>query len=284
MSVVFGEPTPFFLELEPLNDGVPRVRITIYNVPPGTTIQIRRTSGGETMVVQGIFSQVTSDAGVFVDWAAPLNVEATYTVLVDGQAQYSGSVTLTSDTAWIQDPLQPDQALPVHPSSAAIPGNLVLDAEALASVAYAAPGETVRIMGSRYPRFFGGGRQGGTGVALPLLAMTPEMHDAFLGVIAEAPVLLFRPLPSMRPLPPVCYLRADVTDAPPNTVAGREIARFTVEGDLVKAVLQAAVSGFITYAQVDELLAGYTYGDVQAAAASTMYLDWQKNPLIFTSL
>jgi len=48
--------------------------------------------------------------------------------------------------------------------------------------------------------------------------------------------------------------------------------------------LRAAVTGSVTYDQVQQLLAGYTYDQVQAKAAATTYLDWQKNPLIFSTL
>ena len=284
MSTVIAEPTPYFLELEQVTgEGPPRIRITVYNVPGTQKIRIVRRAGGETWTVPGIRSRQVTDTAVFVDWFAPLNTSISYTVSVGGVDQYTGSVTLHSDSAWLQDPLQPDRAVAVV-GQGTRPGHLHLTGDSLQSVEYPAETSQAQVMGAKYPTIMGGQRQGAAGVQLVASVYDRATDGAFRTLIEDTSVLVFRPIGGMYPLPPLCYLSAQVSEQPLTSHWGGDLARWSVSGNLVAAVMQAAVSGMVTYAQVDELLSGYTYAEVQQVAASTTYLDWQKNPLIFTTL
>jgi hypothetical protein len=88
----------------------------------------------------------------------------------------------------------------------------------------------------------------------------------------------------MVPLPALSYLCAEVVEQPVTVHYGGTLTRWAVTGDLVSAVMQAAISGFVTYDEVQQLLAGVTYDEVQAAYSGLTYLDVQKNPLIFADL
>ncbi|WP_417220492.1 hypothetical protein [Arthrobacter sp.] len=281
MSV--AERVEYVEEWGEFSEGAPRTRLTVYNVPDGSTLELRWSSSGESGPVQGHRSWRVSGLGIAHDWAVPLNREVTYTVLVDGQVQSTASITIESDVAWIQDPLHPDGALPVH-STRIIDGMLLLDSKAISTATYANNGTSANVMGSRYPRFSSGLRSAASDVSVTMWSDDEPTETSFRTMVLEAPVLLLRPLPRHRLLPPLAYIAGDVTEDQRTVRLGQDLTHWALAGNLVQAVLQAAQSGFITYGQVQELLGGYTYGEVQAAASATTYLDWQKNPLIFSNL
>ena len=88
----------------------------------------------------------------------------------------------------------------------------------------------------------------------------------------------------MVPLPALAYLAAEVVEQPTTVHIGGSLTRWSVTGDLVSAVLQAAISGFVTYDEVQQLLSGVSYNEVQAAYAGLTYLDVQKVPLVYDTL
>lgn len=266
-----------------VSEGAPRTRLTVYNVPDGSVMELRWSSGGESGPVQGHRVWRMSGVGIAIDWAVPLNREVTYTVVVEGQIMSTASLTVFSDVAWIQDPLHPDGALPVH-STRIVKGYLLLDSKAISNATYSNNGDSAQIMGSRYPRFNAGLRSAASDVSVTMWSDDEPTEAAFRNMVLEAPVLLLRPLPRHRLLPPLAYIAGDVNEDQITVRLGADLTHWTFAGNLVQAVLQAAQSGFITYGQVQELLGGYTYGEAQTAAKSTTYLDWQKNPLIFQNL
>ncbi|MGP5162559.1 hypothetical protein [Arthrobacter rhombi] len=266
-----------------LSEGAPRTRVTVYNVPDGSVMELRWSSGGESGPVQGYRVWRVSGVGIAFDWAVPLNREVTYTVVVDGQLMSTASLTVFSDVAWIQDPLHPDGALPVH-STQILRGHLLLDSKAISSATYANNGNSAQVMGSRYPRFNAGLRSAASDVSVTMWTDDEPTERAFRNMVLDAPVLLLRPLPRHRLLPSLAYIAGDVTEDQITVRLGADLTHWAVAGNLVQAVLQAVQSGFITYGQVQDLLGGFTYGEVQAEADATSYLDWQKNPLIFSTL
>lgn len=283
MAVVLAEETQFFLEAESIVDRVPHSRLTVYNVPDNSVIELRWAAAGESGAVQGYKAWRVSGVGIAYDWAIPLNREVTYTVFVDGEPMATAVLTVFSDVAWIQDPLHPEGALPVH-STRVLKGHLLLDSKAVSQATYANNGNSTQIMGSRYPRFNAGLRSAASDVSATMWSDDEPTESAFRRMVLEAPVLLLRTLPRHRLLPSLAYIAGDVTENQITVRLGADLTHWTLAGNLVQAVLQATQSGFITYGQVQNLLGGYTYGEVQAAAQATTYLDWQKNPLIFSDL
>lgn len=284
MSVGIGEATPYFLELEAItDDGPPRVRATIYNVDGTQEVNLKRSVGGDPETIQGGRQVRISDAGIINDWAAPLNREITYTVFVDGQPQGQGTITLKSDTSWIQDPMHPAQGLPLY-RQGNHPGALTLDKESLKDGTQAAENTQIMVLGSRLPRYFGGVRQAQTGISVSVYSPDEETTDAFQQMIEDAPILLIRTADRLRPLPPVAYLAAVVVEHPHIQDEDDVFTEWSLEGNLVQAIMRAALSGGITYQDVQDLLGGFTYDEVQAAAKATTYLDWLKDPLLFEKL
>lgn len=283
MTVVIATDGSAVLELETVDGDPPSIRVTVSGVAAMTTFTLQRLCEGKTITVPGWRAKQFIDSYSELDWAAPTNRPVTYTLLVNGAVVTSATITLPSDYAWIQDPLQPNKCLRFGLSRDG--DTAVLDHKSLKQFTYKANAGTMQVIGDPEPTVFGGQRQAASGVMYQIRTFTDLDAAAMTAMIADTPVLLVRPLPAMVGVPAVAYLNGDVVQAPFTThLPGEHQQYWTVTGDIVTAVLRAAVTGSVTYDQVQQLLAGYTYDQVQAKAAATTYLDWQKNPLIFSTL
>jgi hypothetical protein len=288
MAVVVALGELASLELESLVDPYPaalppRVRVTVTGVAESMSFTLSRLCGGESWVVPGWRGRrfVVSDSDV--DWAAPLNRPILYTLFADGVAVCTASIVLESETAIIQDPIQPDKFLPVY-TSGRNPGGLTMRADALQSVDYSAPSNLIQVMGSRYGVGIGGQVQAGSKINASVVSDDAVTASAFRALRSEAPILLLRPSTDMVPLPALAYLLADVQEQPVTVHMGGSLTRWNISGDLVSAVVQAAVSGFVTYDEVQQLLAGVSYDEVQAVFSGLTYLDVMKDPLSYAAL
>lgn len=284
MTVVFATGGLAALQLESLVDPAPaalppRVRVTVTDVASTLTFTLTRLCEGESWTVPGWRARTFTDSDVDVDWVAPLNRPVTYTLSADGVAICTATIILESETAIIQDPIQPEKFVPVE-LRRLVSGALTLEQGAIGSLTYESAGTSIPVMGSRYGVSIGGQRQAAAGVPLGMLAPDEATSDSFRAVLAEAPILVYRPV-AKSPLPAVSYLRASPVEVP---VGEDGFTQWQVSGDLVSAVVQAAISGFVTYDQVQQLLAGVTYDEVQAAYAGLTYLDVQKDPLVYSTL
>jgi len=283
MSIVYSTSGPYLLELETIDGTPPSVRVTVSGVTTTTTFTLTRLCEGRTETVPGWRAKQFIDTYVDMDWAAPLNRPTTYTLLVNGVVVAAATITLPGDTAWLQDPLQPDKCLPVK-TGGINPGFLTMDGPSLKSVTYKNKSNLIDVIGSTYPVAFGGQVNGASGVNASMKSDDATTAAAFRVITQEATILLLRTTADMVPLPALAYMQAQVAEQPVTVHWGGALTAWSVTGDLIAAVLQAAVTGSVTYDQVQQLLAGYTYDQVQAKAAATTYLDWQKNPLIFSTL
>lgn len=283
MSVIYGAPGA--LSLEDITDGgAPRVRLTLTGLG-ATSVEVRvtRSVGGDSLTVPGALAWDVVDSGVLIDYAPPNGIQTTYTVYVNGVIADVKTITASSPYAWLSDPRQPDRALPVLVEGKE-PGALTMRDEALKDVPYSARSSSMAVMGDRLPVAFGGQRMAPQGVNVSMSSYDAATADAFRELVSEAPILLLRTIPQMVPLPPVVYLLADVVEKPVTAHIGGGLTAWSVVGDFVRPVLQQVISGFLTYDDVQAVLGAYTYDEVQALAAGTTYLDWQKNPMIFTTL
>ena len=283
MTVVIATSGSAVLELETVDGTPPAVRVTVSGVASMTTFTLKRLCEGKTITVPGWRAKQFIDTVVDMDWAAPTNRPVTYTLLVNGTVVASATITLPSAYAWIQDPLQPDKCLPIK-SGGPSTGFLTMDGPALKSLAYKGKVSTIDIVGSSDPIVFGGQVSSASGINASLKSDDADTAAAFRTLVQGTPILLLRTTADMVPLPAIAYMQAQVIEQPVTVHWGGSLTAWSVTADLVAAVLQAAISGSVTYDQVQQLLAGYTYDQVQAKAAATTYLDWQKNPLIFSTL
>lgn len=284
MTVVYAVGGIATLELETVDGEPPAVRVTVSGVAATTTFTLTRLCEGDTETVPGWRAKQIIDSLVYTDWVAPTNRPVTYNLSAGGSVVASATIMLTTAYAWLQDPLQPNRCMPFALRDS-IPGMASLDSRSLKELDYPAESSLIPIMGSSRPVAFGGQRSAAAGVMHRIRTFTNTDAERFLTTIEEAPVLLVRTLPGMRGVPPLTYLNADVRREQFTThLPGGEQEYWTVTGNLVAAVMQAAITGTVTYDEVQQLLAGYTYDEVQAMAAATTYLDWQRNPLIISTL
>ena len=108
------------VELMP-DAGAPQVGITVDGLDAGDTsvisVEVSGDGGATYTAVQGA-KEITVLAATFVrDHVCPLNVEATYRLVVHSGATVpstlQGTITVVSAAAWLQDPLDPRSAVPV---------------------------------------------------------------------------------------------------------------------------------------------------------------------------
>lgn len=284
MTVVYAVGGLATLELETVASEPPAVRVSVSGVAAVTTFTLTRLCEGETETVPGWRAKQFIDTMVYTDWAAPTNRNVTYNLSAGGSVVASATINLPTDYAWLQDPLQPNKCMPFTLRDTGT-GTATLDSRSLKELEYRAGSSLIGIMGSSKPVAFGGQRSAASGVVHRIRTYTDADAERFLNIIKEAPILLVRTLPGMRGVPALTYLDANVRREQFTThLPGGEQEYWTLIGDLLAAVMQAAITGSITYDDVQQLLAGYTYDQVQAKAAATTYLDWQKNPLIFSTL
>lgn len=263
------------------DDPCERVIITFSGAGPLATYQVTRTVEDFTWVVPGASAFSFADSYVLTDYTAPLGRPIVYTIYKNGSVLTTWTTTLNSPNSRLQDPIRPDQSLPVM-HSGRWPGKLTLTSETGGSINRPAAGTAIPVIGDPFPRQYVGTRQAPGKIKLGLKVYDEPTSTLVRGIAASAPILLFRPLPSVIGLPPLVYLLGDVTEEPVIRW-GSTYTLWHMTGDLVAAVVQAAITGQITYAQVQALLGNYTYDQILSAAASTTYLDWQKNPMIFTT-
>lgn len=257
----------------------PRVRVTVSGVASSMTFTLTRLCEGESWTVPGWRSRTFTDSDVDTDWAAPLNRPVTYTLAAGGVPVCTATIILEAASGVLQDPIQPDRFVPVR-ARGLVAGALTLEQSALGSMTYENTGTKIQVMGSAYPVALGGQRQAASSVPFSLLSPDDATTQAFYSVLAEASILIYRPA-GKSPLPAVAYFLASSVR---NPIAGDSLTKWSVTGDLVAAVVQAAISGFVTYDEVQQLLAGVSYADVQAAYAGLTYLDVQKDPLVYATL
>lgn len=282
MSVIYGATGN--LTVEQTDDLRPTVLLTVSGLGIELVrVRITRNVNGVSLTVPGALELEAVDSAVVRDYAPPLNTTTTYTLYVNDVLVDVKVIQVVSDTAWIQDPRQPDRALPVLVDRQT-PGFLSLRDEALKEVKYPTSSSRMQVMGDPLPVSFGGQRGAASGVNVSVSSYDKSTADAFRELISEAPILLLRTVEQMVPLPSMVYLLAEVVEQPRNVHIGGGVTAWSVTGDFVRPVLQQVISGFLTYDDVQAVLGSYTYDEVQALAGGTTYLDWQKNPLIFTTL
>jgi len=269
------------LELVVLADAnpCPRVGVTITGLDNAgeSTITVWRAPIGEARApVRGLRSVVVVDATYVVDHEVPLGRPVTYTLEVTAGAVVPDTlevtVTVPSDDAWLQDPLEPSTAVAL--ALDVVDGGVWFHSRALSRLGYAAAGDLVQVLGSRLPTALGGRPSTAAGVPFDVFADSVEECNRVRLLIGEAFPLLLRTVPALSPLPSLAYLRAEAVERPVTSLMGGTLTVWELTGDLVRPPSVNLLVPTWTYEQVTALWA--TYAD--AAAAGRTYLDWMKDP------
>lgn len=259
--------------------GAPKVQVTAIGLgSTSVTTQIIRESGGESWTVPGWKKRNTLGGATFTDFAPPLGRPVTYTLLVNGSAVSSRTITVASTQGWVSSPIQPELAMPIA-LDGSNPNQLSLAKPSLKDYKYSSRGDEEYPMGGRYPVARSAPRGGAEGVQFVMYARTDAVSDEFQRLMAASPILLFRGLPTWGSLPPLSYIKGDVVENPFNRDVGQGFTQWTAEGRLVAPVATAPVSGSVTNQMVADNLTGRTHASIAAASGNKRNIDIAANPL-----
>lgn len=262
--------------------GMPSVNVFATGLgASAVTASMTRLAAGDTWTVPGWRSRNVIVADTTEDWYVPYGVLSTYTLTVNGNQINSMSITVNSTSGYVCDPLQPDQAMPVSTTGTST-ATLTLANPALGSLTYDPHGTAEYPMGGAYPIGRAGQRSAAVGVSYIMYAHQNDVSDGFKNIALNAPVLLFKSLPSWGSIPPLGYTMGAAVENPINRgriVGNLATTMWTVAGDLIQPTTRPPVTGTPTYNDVATYLGSRTYNSVLSANSSRTYVDIKANPL-----
>lgn len=277
------------IALEVMPDaGAPQVGITIDGLDAVSssviTVDVSWDAGETWNGVRGA-SAITVTGGTFIrDHVPALNIESTYRLtVVSGStvpATLEATITPTSSTAWIQDPLDPHSAVALV---GVVNGSSVLMLSPTGSeIVRALPADLVVPVGSDLPVASIGQRLGPANVPLALRALPATqgaLVNALRALFKSAGQVVLRGLSTDIPLDPVAHvLPGDVREATSQPLGARNYWRLDVT-QIAPSSLRIVIPWW-TYDQVKALWSGYTYADATSARPSDTYLDWLRDPTV----
>lgn len=231
----------------------------------GQTITLRRTSGGQSAVVRGVYKvPVLGSSMEFWDYEAPFGVPVAYRAEVvsgGGTAMaQSAPVTLNVDRVWISDPLSPKVSCAAE---------LV---DSLGEFGYDRAGTIAQVVGDSTPIAMVGTRQEASNVPVVFRTRTALDRLSVMTVLRATDPLLIR-CPGDLPfasLPPLAYVTCGrIVERPMNANLDLEDVRIEFPATVVRpptASVQVApnpyqkdLDDFPRY--LDSLAAQHTYAD-----------------------
>lgn len=261
----------------------PRAAVTVEGLSAGDhVISVWRTTAGERVPVRGARTVTVVDSFFIEDFEVPLGRDVMYELeIVSGvdagtPAVYS-DLRVESSSGFIQDPLNPASAVPVHGDQAPN-GEAYFRADAFTSIGYVAVEAQFQIMGDPRPVSISGVRRAPSGVPLALSTRSAGETARMRALVQEAVHLVIRPLPEWGDYLPgtATYSAAAVEEQPVDVAWGGSLTRWVSSGDVVRSSSARVIVGLWTYQDVAGIFA--TYDQKQAAAGAGTYLDDQKNP------
>lgn len=261
----------------------PRVGVTIAGLSVGDhVVSVWRTAAGERAPVRGARSITVTDSFFVEDFEAPLERDLNYELEVlsgtDAGVQGVRAVTLLpSDRGWIQDPLDPASAVPVHGDRAAN-GEAYFRSGTFASLAYTAGVSTFQVMGDPRPVSIGSVRTAASGIPISVSTRAEAENIRLRDLVRDSVHLVIRPLPVWGDFMPAVatYAAASVEEQPVDVAWGGSLTRWETTGDVVRPSSSRVLIALWRYQDVAEIFA--TYDQKQAVAGAGTYLDDQKNP------
>lgn len=268
--------------------GAPQVGVTVTGLSTSgdsvVSIQVSWDNGASWHKVRGAEEATVRGGDFFRDHVPPLNVAATYRLIVHSGAVVPSppeeKITVSSASAWIQDPLNPRGAVEVEYVRTGT--GLMLMTGTAAKILRRQPVDLATVEGARYPVASVGVRQAPAGVPIALRAVAAS-QGALIKVMRDlldtAGQVVIRGLPLDIPLDPVAHVVAgDVEEVP--VVGG--LLGFRNDWELsvtqVRPTSMRIIVPWWTYDQVRALWAPRTYDQVKAARPGATYLDWSRDP------
>lgn len=268
-------------------DAVPRSEITVTGLDtlgPTRVTVYRSSEGSPRRKVRGMSSVMLFGSGFGVDYEAPLGRPVLYELVVETGAvipvRLTTTITLDSATGFIQDPLQPRTFVAMTSDDVEVGDTAVITSKAFRRLTYALESTSVNVLGGREPVAMTGQRMRASGIDFSVLTEAAEQSTALRNLLAQAPIVLVRPLPSWGPLPDVIYTVPAVTEAPVYGEDGVIMTTWTLTGDAVRAPTMNVLVPLWTYDAVEALWVTYNDQQSQATANAYRYLDVQADPTI----
>lgn len=261
----------------------PRAAVTVEGLSVGDhVVSVWRSTGGERVPVRGARTISVVDSFFVEDFEVPLGRNVMYELEIisgvdAGSPAVYADVRVEAVSGFIQDPLNPASAVPVHGEKAPN-GEAYFRSDAFTSIGYVAEVSQFQIMGDPRPVSIGGVRRAPSGVPLSLSTRSVSETERMRGLIQEAVHLVIRPLPEWGDYLPgsATYSAATVEEQPVDVAWGGSLTRWFTSGDVVRPSSARVVVGLWRYQDLPEIFA--THDQKQAAAGGGTYLDDQKNP------
>ena len=268
-----------------LSDPCPRVGVTVTGLgtSSASVVSVWRVADGERNPVRGARRTTMTDSSYVVDFDAPLGRPITYEVEVisgpSGASRVtSSSVTVSSDTGWITDPLVPQSAVQV--SRRMVPGGeIVFAVSAMAKLDYVADAQVFKILGSDRPMALFGQRMAAAGIDFSLITNAAEQNARLANLLKSTAQLLVRvPASWTTAIPGSCFtVVGSVSEVPVEASIGGALSSWSLTGDTVAAPTIKVLTATFTYGDVALLTS--TYQQKQDRLAGKKYLDDLKNPV-----
>lgn len=268
----------------PVNDApCPRVTVTVDGFSAGDhVVSVWRTADGERNPVRGARTITVVDSFFVEDFEAPFNRDITYELEIlsgpdAGTPTLFTDVVLPSDRGYIQDPMNPASAVPVHGVKGPN-GEAYFRADTFASMAYTAGVSLFPVMGSNKPVSIGGMRRAAANIPIAMSTRAEAENVRLRDLVKDAVHLVIRPLPEWGSYVPgtATYAAETVEEQPVDVAWGGSLTRWVTDGTIVRSSSARVVIALWRYQDVAEIFA--TYDQKQAAATGQTYLEDQKNP------
>lgn len=285
--------TPGIWVEEMPDEGAPQAGVEITGLDPlapsTVTVEVSWDDGDTWRGVRGMKGLTVTESSFGRDFVPPLNVEARYRLTVTSGAvtplRLEDTITITSDTAWIQDPLAPRNAVPIE-TYVRTDAAVGLLAGSAGSYMRGRPMDLATPIGAREPVASIGTRQAPSDIPLLLRALASQgaLVRDLRRLFDECGQLVLRGMPTHLGLDAVAHVVDDgIRDTP---IVGTLIDQRT---DWALTVTQTRptslkiVVAWWTYDDVQEIVtaalgAGATYSAVLTAAAGATYLEAQRDP------
>lgn len=243
-------------------DPCPRVEITITPMPvDADTVTVWRSWAGRRTQVRDAINATVAGDHFAVDYEAPLGTPVTYTCEtadsdgVPSELSTGTSTTLDVTTIWMQDPLDPTNAIEVSVRSGR--SGIRSLADSFAPLTYEIPTTVVNIVGSSEPVELGGTRLAPSQIPLTIKAWSPADAEAVRNLWRQAFPLCVRTPAAIPQHGGLVYLAFNFVETP---VAGWQETVFTATARSVRGPGRAIVVQPRTYAHLLDEAA--TYADL----------------------
>lgn len=268
--------------------GAPQVGVTVTGLSGSgesvVSVEVSWDAGRTWHGVRGAVRVVVTGGDFFRDHVPPLNVAAVYRLVVHSgtvtPSPLEATITVDSLSAWIQDPLNPRDAIQVECVRGG--AGLMLMTGTAARIMRRQAVDLTTVEGARNPVASVGVRQAPSGVPLALRAVAASqgaLINAMRDLLDSSGQVVIRGLPLDIPLDAVAHvISGDVEEVP--VVGGLLGFRndWEVSVTQVRPTSMRIVVPWWTYDQVRAMWSPQTYDQVKATRPGDTYIDWSRDP------